>query len=433
MRTIGGVLAGMIAIGGAGTAAQPALALTPLPIPMTPDGPATMSSVWRGASTTEGRPPEVLQAVTITVGPGGSAGHVRLRASDASFAANGGVAIGDWFTLPAEPGTYTFPAPRIRMDYRSVVLALDQQTGGHAIVRQEACTPELGRFADRCALVSLDAWAPILPDGATGAPPELQPGATPPTAREPGRRLQISPVSEIDRDGDLAGDRTEDRTDLAVRADAVRGRAGRLTIAVTNDGPRTADWPVVAIDRPGPDVWMPARGWTPECVAAHDGRFAPLLTPAGTFCSLPPLAPGASHTVSLPSIVDGRPVVVTAAAEGPDLDPGDNTVSVVPRAAAAPKATLRAPARARASRGVRLRLRSETAATATVRLSVRFRGKPRDATRTLALRPGAPRAVTVRPPRVRGTFATGRARLTVTVTAPDRATRTLARDVRLVR
>ncbi len=434
MRRNRGVISGLVALAGAAAAAQPALALDPVPQPRTPFGAATVSSQWRGAQTDEARPPSVLQAVTVTVDPGGTAGQVRLRVSDPTADPRRGVLLGDWFTLPAEPGTYTFPAPRLLIDYRSVVLALDQQTGGHAIVEQRPCTPELGRWADWCELIALDSWSPILADGLGGVPPEASPGAPAPTDRRPGQRLRIAQISEIDRDGDLAGDRTEDRTDLVVRADAVRGHGGRMTITVTNAGPRTADWPRVTIDRPNrPGSAVPARGWTPECAAAQT-RGLMLPSPDGsTYCDLPSIAAGGSHTVSLPVIDDGRPVMVTAAAEGPDLAEADNTVAVTPRLAPAPVARLTVAARSRATRGASVRLRSVQAATAKVTLSVRYRGKLRQATRTVRLRAGAARTVTVRPARVRGLFPAGKARLTVTIAAPGSETRTLTRTVRLVR
>jgi hypothetical protein len=433
-RVIRGTLVA-IAIGAGGAVAMtpPALAESPPPPPVTPDGPATLSSTWRGASTAEGRPPEVLQAVTITVGPGSRAGLVRLRVSDGTDTVRG-TQLGEWFTLPAEPGRYTFPAPRITIDYRSLVVALDQQTGGHAIVTQHPCTPELGRWADTCELRSLDVWTPILADGATGAPPERDRGATPPTERRPGQQLQFAHVSERDLDRDLAGDVTEDRTDLAVTGDAVRGSDGRTTLTVTNRGPRTADWPQLTVDVPRTDnSWSWARGWTPECAAPAERRFMVPPAGGGSWCDLPALAPGQSHTVSFPTVDDGRPLKVTASAEGPDLADADNAITVVPRLADAPVASLRAPARARAVRGVRLRVRSEQAGTARATLSVRYRGKLRKTTRTLSLRARAARTVVMRPALVRGRRPTGRAALTVTVTAPGSETRTLRRTVRLVR
>lgn len=432
-RVIRGTLLGIaIGAGGAVAAAPPAFALTPVPTPMTPAGQATVSSVWRGASTAEGRPPEVLQAVKITVNPGGEAGQVRLRVSDGTDTVRG-TQLGDWFTLPAEPGTYTFPAPRITMDYRSIVLALDQQTGRHAIVRQNACSPELGRWADTCQLIGLDVWRPILPDGQAAVPPSPSGGGTPSSEQRPGQQLQLAHVSEVDVDGDLSGDVTEDRTDLVVTGEAVRGRDGRTTITVANRGPRAADWPQLTVDAPRDTTsWSWARGWTPECAPFSGRRFKMPPTGGGSWCDLPALAPGQSHTVSFPTVDDGRPLKATASSEGPDLADADNAITIVPRLADAPVATLRAPARARAVRGVRLRVRSEQAGTARATLSVRFRGKLRKTTRTLSLRARAARTVVVRPALVRGRRPTGRATLTVTVTARGSETRTLRRTVRLV-
>jgi hypothetical protein len=419
-----GLLIGAIA----GTAAT-AMQATPAVAVLTPEGPATLSSVWRGPSTAEGRPPEVLQAFTVTVDAGGAAGLVRLRASDPSTDSARGVVLGSWVTLPAEPGTYTFPAPRIDFDYRSLVLALDQQSGGHAIVAQEPCAPEHGRWGDRCQLVSLDAWTPILADGLPGLPPELA-GGTAPTSRQAGASLEVRTVSEVDVDGDLAGDRTEDRTDLVVSGSIARGADGRLTVTVTNRGMRTADLPRVTVDRAG------LSGWSPACATPTRSPWASPPLREGSSCWLPPLAPGASHTVAVaPGRVEA-PIGVTVSAEGLDLTPADNTVSVVPPAPAlapAPTVALKAPSRVRARRGVPLRIRSDVAATATMRLSLRHRGATRHATKRVALRPGAGRALTLRLARVGGEIPSGRARLTVTVAAPGRETRVVRRAVRLVR
>lgn len=431
-QAIRGTLLG-IAIGACGWTA-PAFALDPVTVPATPAGAATMSSVWQGPMTADVKPPQVLQAVRITVAPGGEAGPVRLRVGGRS-GTGGGALLGDWFTLPAEPGTYTFPAPRIAMDPRMFVVALDQQTGRHAIVRQSACAPGQDRYADPCELIGLDVWRPILPDGEVALPWRPGGAGTPTSETVPGQQLQVEHVSELDLDGDLAGDRTEDRSDLGVRADAVRG--GRTAITVTNNGPRTADWPLLTLDRPTTGLLEPASGWTPECLRAKGLDVGPLQHPASTYCGLPAIAPGQSHTVSLPTIDDGRPLVVTVAAEGPDLAPADNVVSVVPREEPpalrpAPVAKLTVPARARARRGLRLRLRSETAATARATLSVRWRGKLRTTTRTMALRADAARTIVMRSAKVRGMRPTGRATLTVTVTAPGSETRTLRRVVRIV-
>src|SRR5688572_988277 len=127
-----------------GTALSPASAAA---ADTTPAGPATLLSQWLGASTMEGRPPEVLVAADITVAPGGQAGTIRVRA------AYGGVnAIGDEVHLPAEPGTYRFPAPHIRWDYRGSQLGFDQVSGGHAVMLQDACNPAAGKWSDPCEI-----------------------------------------------------------------------------------------------------------------------------------------------------------------------------------------------------------------------------------------------------------------------------------------
>lgn len=392
----------------------------------TPQGPATLSSVWRGAHTLALHPPHVLQSFTVTVEAGGSAGLVRLRASDRATDPGRGVVLGDWVTLPAEPGRYTFPAPRVDMDGRSLVLALDQQTGGHEIVDEDDCPPPVPLGRGFCESVSLDVWTPMLADHFHGAPPGSQDGAPPPSTSKPGARLRIATTSEVDVDRDLAGDRTEDRTDLVVSGSAVRGRDGRLTITVTNRGPRPADLGWVSIDRPE------ARGWTPGCSTAPVVLFSGPRANDAASCRLPVLAPGSSTTVSLATIDDGRPLVVTAESEGPDLVPTDNTVSVVPQLAPPPAASVSVAARARARRGVRVRVRSDEAGKATLRLSVRYRGKLRETTRTIALRAGAARSVALRLARVGRTHPAGRAQLAVTIDAPAHETRTLQRVVRLV-
>ena len=52
-------------------------------------------------------------------------------------------------TLPAEPGTYTFPAPHILYDYRNMTFGLDQEAGGHAIAAQIALHPGDGATSAR--------------------------------------------------------------------------------------------------------------------------------------------------------------------------------------------------------------------------------------------------------------------------------------------
>src|SRR6266567_2582444 len=93
----------------------------------TPDGPATLTTEGRlpgGIPSVVAVPPQVLMAWRITVGPGGRAGTVRptFNLSD------GRIVTGDAVVLPAEPGTYTFPAPRLY----ARVAGLVQTEGGQA-------------------------------------------------------------------------------------------------------------------------------------------------------------------------------------------------------------------------------------------------------------------------------------------------------------
>src|SRR4051794_36573643 len=195
----------------------------------TPGGPATLMNQWTGASTAEGRPPEVLVAAKVTVGGGGQAGTIRIRAREA-----GVTKVGDPVALPAEPGTYTFAAPHIRWDYRSGQLGFDQETGDHAVLSQDACDPSLGRGVDPCQIKRVNVWTP---PGAQGDPQQVREGA----------QLAITGLFEPDLDQDLAGDTTEDRTDLRIAAKPSRDADGKLRIAVTiaNAGPRVADLPQI--------------------------------------------------------------------------------------------------------------------------------------------------------------------------------------------
>src|SRR5262245_28341708 len=100
-----------------------ALAAQTPPETLTPDGPATLYSSWHGAVTAEGEHPELLVGFRVVVQPGGRAGNVRFLVNEApAFGEEGtrAVHVGPWVTLPAEPGTYTFGAPHVFADYRSV-------------------------------------------------------------------------------------------------------------------------------------------------------------------------------------------------------------------------------------------------------------------------------------------------------------------------
>ena len=108
----------------------------------TPAGPATLLNRWTGAYAPPGPLARGAGRGGGVVGAGGQAGTVRPRPSGRRAAATPS-------TLPAEPGTYRFPAPHIRWDYRGSQIGLDQETGDHAILTQDACDPALGRAAIR--------------------------------------------------------------------------------------------------------------------------------------------------------------------------------------------------------------------------------------------------------------------------------------------
>ena len=243
----------------------------------TPRGPATLISTGGFVTEPRGR---VLMSWTVTVGPGGRAGIVRPLV--------GGVP-GDPVELPAAPGTYTFALPRDA----PASLGLLQETGGHAIVTREACRPAIERAFDPCETEWLDISRPGQED-----------------VRDRGAQLAITYTSEPDVDGDRRGDLTEDRTDLRVSADPQRDRGGRLHIDVTltNVGSLPAD-------RPSFDAsWLAGARFEGPCVTAFPQ------------CVTPPLAPGESRTFAiLAEDPSATSVTVDAHAEGPDLQPADNS------------------------------------------------------------------------------------------------------------
>src|SRR3954452_10374233 len=114
------------------------LVLLVLPAPaaaqLTPEGRATVWGRWFGASTAEGRGPEVLVGYRVIVRDGSRADNIRLRVLSGDDSAT--VRFnGPWERLPSERGTYEFGfQPGVRYDYREVGLALDQESGGLAIV-----------------------------------------------------------------------------------------------------------------------------------------------------------------------------------------------------------------------------------------------------------------------------------------------------------
>jgi hypothetical protein len=274
--------------------------------PLTPDGPAMLVDDWHGAQTDEGEQPELTTAFRVTVQPGGRGGTVKLLLLHA-----GTVSASAPVTLPAEPGTYTFPAPHVLADYREISVGVEQETGAHAIAGQLRCTPEAGE-GDICRSQSLDVY-PVgsLPDRRLV------------TQTIPGGSLTIERVTEPDVDGDLAGDESEDRTNLRTTMTnrALSGGRREYAITVENAGPRTADrpqvelqfYPFIGSGRFGHCEDRPAR-IEPGNVADENAQF----------CALAPIAAGEKRTVTFVIGDQGSTdAYADVSAEGPDLVGGD--------------------------------------------------------------------------------------------------------------
>ena len=295
--------------------------------------------------------------------------------------------VGPPVTLPAEPGTYTFPAPHVFADYRSVTYGIEQETGGHAIAAQIRCEPEDGE-SDVCNSQSVDVYRPPL----GGAIPDRR------TASEVqrGRTLTIEPLTEPDIDLDGAGDETEDRTNLRASATTQRlsGHRRAFDITVENAGPRTANRPrMQAYFLPSPGLGS----WTPACVGAQPSFSSGSQNddPRRQYCVLSPLAVGEQRTVRLvvPDLGFGD-AYFELSAEGRDLAGGDEFTGPEVRGprpplslevAARPQTIFPAiPVTVRSTRKGR------------VRLQVRRGG--RTYTRTITLRRAGKRDVMLRPP-----------------------------------
>jgi hypothetical protein len=360
------------------------------PDTLTPDGPATLYSDWHGASTLEGDHPELLTGFRVVVQPGGRAGRIRFLVHvDPAFGEPGPeeVHVGQPLTLPAEPGTYIFPAPHVFADYRSVNYGIEQETGGHAIAGQVRCAPEDGD-GDVCSSQSIDIYRPPLgaaiPDRRTAS--EVRRGG----------ELTIEPITESDVDRDGAGDQSEDRTNLRASATTrrLRGHRRAFDVTVENAGPRTADRPQVQADLlPSPGLGT----WTPACI----GEPPPFFTgardddPRRQYCVLAPLGVGERRTVRLvvPDLASGE-ASFALSAEGRDLAGGDESASLAvhgPR----PPLSLEVDARP-GSLGTGLRVVVRSTHAGRVRLQVR-RGS-RTYTRTITVRRAGKRAVVLRPP-----------------------------------
>ena len=118
----------------------------------------------------------------MTVQPGGKAGTVRLLVNH-----RGTVHAGAPFTLPAEPGTYVYPAPHVLHDYREITFGIEQETGGHAIAAQTRCEPEEGED-DVCNDQSVDVYRPRHRHHAAGPPHRRGGPARPPADDRPDHR-----------------------------------------------------------------------------------------------------------------------------------------------------------------------------------------------------------------------------------------------------
>jgi hypothetical protein len=325
----------------------------------TPSGPATLTSTRTetvGIGGAVAAPPydsasRVLMRWTVTVGPGGRAGAVQPVI--------GGVAY-DPVDLPATPGTYTFPAPRVPL---ALPLGLAQETGEHAIVTREACRPQIQRVDDPCET----SWVDIRRAGQ-------------PDLRDRGAQLAIAWTSEPDVDSDGRGDQTEDRTDLRVSALPTREPDGRLRLDVTltNAGTLSADLP--SLDT----YWLAGARWEGGCLASS----------AGARCVSPPLAPGEARVFTLHAEdPDATTATITALAEGEDLAPADNSTALA-FSPAAPFGVVTAKSQ-RLSRGIKVRLSAVRPGPARVTVAFTVRGHLVKLARTVTLAPYVPRIITL--------------------------------------
>lgn len=334
---------------------------------LTPAGPATLLSQWLGASTTEGRPPEVLVAAEITVAPGGRPGTIRVRGAYRDVNA-----VGDDVHLPAEPGTYRFPAPHIRWDYRGSQIGFDQVSGGHAVVLQDACNPAAGDWVDPCKIKRVNVFSP--PSEAASQP-------------LPGAQLAVKAIYEADIDQDFVGDQTEDRTDLRISAVATRATDGklRITATVTNAGPRAADMP--GISTPLKDVEIEG------CLKPGTYWYSAVLNG----CRLvKPIAAGETRTVALTAPgEDAVTTTVQVGAEGPDLAEADNTVSVT-APASTPLAVTTAKSQ-RLAKGLKVRVLGIRDGRARVTAAFTRRGKTVKLAKVVTLKAGQERTTTLKP------------------------------------
>lgn len=360
-RRVWALIAAVVVPATGGSAVAAALDRSRAPDTLTPDGPATIRENWLGGITLEGRPPEVLVGWKVTVGSGGNAGRVRLRVLRPGKKGTM-VGSGPVEQLPSTPGTYAFGLrPGIPYDYRDVGLALDQEVGGHAIVKTHAPEPEEDAEADPARLYAIDVFRPPLPDGARGVAY---------TERRMGQELLVRGIIETDFDEDRLGDKTQDVGDLRLLHARVAGRRGRFLLVrarVRNVGDTVRDQAFIV---------PPMEAWGFRCPTRADEFLR---------CPERPLPPGGERTVGL--LITGPygparnrsavgraypPTRIEVASEGTDTNPTDNAGPLTPRLvlhasrrnglrvsiAASHRGTVRLVARAagtRIARSVRLR------------------------------------------------------------------------------
>jgi hypothetical protein len=226
--------------------------------------------------------------------------------------------------LPADPGTYSFSLSRgIPYDTRQSGLALDQQVGGHAIVRTRT---------DGFPYV-LDVFSPPLADDARDVPY---------SERRDGQELMVAPRMETDWDGDRLGDQTQDVGDLQLLGASVQRREGGrvlLSAHVRNVGTTRRSQPHIVVPE----------GAGYACAGAGSAGFT------ANPCAGAPLDPGEEEDLGL-WVIDQQPTRLTVASEGPDTNPDDNT-----RALAARLTVHVAPRTRLTRRGMRLRISSDRA------------------------------------------------------------------------
>ena len=213
---------------------------------------------------------------------------------------------------PADPGTYAFSLrPGIRYDYRDSGLGLEQETGGHAIIRTYPSSPS-ERIQRSVQAHALDVSGPPLPDGAANVEP---------SEHILGQGLRVTQVSEPDIDEDGLGDRSQDRGDLRILS---------ATVGLAEDDQDLAG----ANGSCGGAGAHPQRRNTtrqlPHIVVPKDslGGAGCVLTVTDPFCSAPPLKPGRETLAQrvIYTIPHDLPARLSVTAEGMDLHPQDNTM-----------------------------------------------------------------------------------------------------------